>query len=103
MKVALLVPKNGVQGIMFYADGDRPIMKAYANENDDLHQIYIKAINVPDAVAQVTLGVANFDSKIDENGVKKVLDVNSIIEYVVPRIVTLMARLYVPKSSNIPV
>lgn len=102
MKALMDYPQDGIHTVIFYADGDRPILKVFVDENDDLHQIYVQAVNAPKSEAQPTKGVAKFVSHVSETGVQLLLDPKSVINYVVPRIVTLMARVYVPKNVTLP-
>jgi len=86
------------------SDGERPVLAIYVNENDPELVIWIgdvRASQVPDflAFAQPTKGRAHIHPLLDENGVRRVVCPASVVEYIFPKICTMMARVYVPAET----
>lgn len=92
--------------IHFLADGDRPILEIYVDEKDvvdeqdgqQMLRIRINGIGRPLDDIQPTRGTTHTLAKIDENGVETRICVTCLARYIVPRIATMLARVYVPKD-----
>lgn len=96
--------------INFLADGDRPVLEIYVDAPDtDLDKdrvIHIKGVGKPLDDMQSTHGITRLmliaePTKADEvipDGLKIVPNLELVALYVIPRIHTLMARVYVPKG-----
>lgn len=95
----------------FLADGDRPVLEIYVDVKDitdmtaDL-PIYINGVGRPLDDRQITKGLARLtmvESPADADGIPTgimiVPDPRLVAIYVVERIHTLMARVYVPKTD----
>ena len=96
----------------FLADGDRPVLEIYVDVKDltDFEAelpIYINGVGKPLDDRQITKGVTKLtmvegpsDSDSEApSGVMIVPDPRYVALYVVERIHTLMARVYVPKTN----
>lgn len=98
------VGKNGNDHLIhFTGDGDRPLLEIYVEEKpndiDAKLPIRINGVGHPLDNVQVTAGLSHVTVSADENGVTKSVCLNCIATYVVPRIHTLMGRVYVPKVT----
>lgn len=95
----------------FLADGDRPVLEIYVDVKDltdfntDL-PIYINGVGRPLDDRQITKGITRLtmvegpeDSDGLPSGVQIVPDPRLVAVYVIERIHTLMARVYVPKAE----
>lgn len=74
----------------FLADGDRPVLEVLVDPYDQIWICGVTGLSIP----QVTLGKTHRHSIVD--GVEPVICLKSVATYVVPRIATLMARVYCP-------
>jgi len=89
------------------ADGNRPVLAMFVNENDPELVIWVGDPRLAHLIketwtgAQQTLGRAHTHPKIDESGVTTIVCIGSIASYVLPRIATLMARVYLPADAEI--
>lgn len=96
----------------FLADGDRPVLEIYVDVKDvtdfeaDL-PIYINGVGRPLDDRQITKGLTRLTMALSPStddtdvpdGMQIVPDPRLIAIYVVERIHTLMARVYVPKQD----
>lgn len=94
------VSKNGARHTFHYlADGDRPVLVIYVDESPEADAklpILINGVGKgPDDIQQ-TKGVTHAAVQVSEDGAKPYICINCLARYVVPRIGTLMARVYVP-------
>lgn len=95
----------------FLADGDRPVLEIYVDVKDTTDMdaelpIYINGVGKPLDDRQATKGVtklAMIESPADADGIPSgimvIPDLRFVAIYVVERIHTLMARVYVPKAE----
>lgn len=90
----------------FLADGDRPVLEIYVDENAASNSdkpnlpIRINGVGHPLDNVQVTKGLTHAEPvhavKDGQDGIELHICVGCLASYVLPRIVTLMARVYVP-------
>lgn len=93
----------------FLADGDRPALEIYVNAKpgEDKLPIFINAVGAPLDDMQETKGLTHMTSKLDTDvdgaplGVTPLVCINCLAGYIVPRIHTLMTRVYVPKTADV--
>lgn len=90
------ITKNGQRHVFhFLADGNRPVLEIYVDESTDTDAklpILINGVGKgPDDIQQ-TKGTTH----ADVSGDKTRICMNCLAKYIVPRIATLMARVYVP-------
>lgn len=96
----------------FLADGDRPVLEIYVDVKDATDfeaelPIYINGVGHPLDNRQITKGLTKLvmmgspstDDTDVPDGVQIVPDPRYVAIYVVERIHTLMARVYVPKQD----
>lgn len=111
--LAYVGENSGSHLFHFLADGDRPVLEIYVDVKDTTDfeaelPIYINGVGRPLDDRQVTKGVtkltmvegpATGDTEVPD-GVMIVPDPRFVALYVVERIHTLMARVYVPKQGS---
>lgn len=87
------------------ADGGRPVLEIYVDENDPTYVIRINAVGASLDNIQSTKGHTHTDLQYTEDvngipdGVKPFICIACIGTYVIGRIPTLMARVYLPKVN----
>lgn len=92
----------------FIADGGRPVLEIYvdAKPGDLFLPIRINAVGAPPDAAQATKGmtvmahIVTSEDGDTPDGILSVPDMEPIASYIVPRIATMMARVYVPTSDT---
>ena len=104
----MLANVDGIRHIFhIMADGDRPILEIHvdATPGAETLPILINAVGAPVENAQRTKGLTVIDSipSTDSDGMPTgmtaIPNVMGIASYIVPRIHTMMARVYVPKVN----
>lgn len=90
---------------LFYvrADGDRPVLEIYVDECAEgaMSPIRVNGVGRPLDDAQLTKGLTHTVINITEQGATPIICVGCMARYVGPRVVTLMARVYVPREPAI--
>ena len=97
----------------FLADGDRPVLEIYVDVKNPTDMeaelpIYINGVGRPLDDRQITRGVTKLamvespptDDTEVPSGIMVIPDLRYVAVYVVERIHTLMARVYVPKQTE---
>lgn len=90
---------NGRHQFNILADGNRPVLEIFVDESADEGAklpIFVKGVGKGLDDLQATKGLTHAAVKVDESGVQVWICANCIVRYVLPRIVTLMARVYLP-------
>lgn len=93
---------NGRHRFDVLADGNRPVLEVFVNESTDEDArlpIFVKGVGKGLDDLQATKGTTHAVVKIDESGAQVWICVNCMVRYLVPRLVTLMARVYVPTNQ----
>lgn len=109
--LAYVGEKNaGTHLFHFLADGDRPVLEIYVDvknttDMDAELPIYINGVGKPMSDRQITKGLTRLtiiesgtsDTEVP-SGIMIIPDMRYIAIYVIERVHTLMARVYVPKD-----
>jgi hypothetical protein len=89
------------------ADGDRPVLDVIVIETPGTKEmpILIKAVGASRNLAQETKGITHGEPvmavKNGLDGLMIVPCIKCIVNYIVPRTATMMARVYVPKDITV--
>lgn len=89
---------QGWEKFYFRADGDRPVLEILIPGND---RIYVASVKDGDPVVYETMGMVHrhTDEALEAAGIDtQYICLGSVKSYVVPRIATLMARVYCPST-----
>jgi hypothetical protein len=89
----------GMFKIYFLADGDRPVLEISVMKTDG--SVKVGRVDGPLDDILATKGMTHIVDVITENGASKLPCMNCLAVYVVPRIVTLMARVYAPVQTGL--
>lgn len=86
------------------ADGDRPVIVIYVKDSDDDDEqlpIRINGVGNPPDDVQETHGITHMTAEITDDGVTRMPCIKCIAGYMIPRIATMMARVYIPQSKSV--
>ncbi len=86
--------ETGMDLIHLLADGDRPVLEVYVNSAG---KIFVNGVGRPVDDMQLTKGEVHFH----EHEGQEIVCPNAFMSYMIPRMHTLMARVYVPVETEI--